>query len=176
MELILGISTLLGGVAAIWFFWEKAKTKKGIGRFLFSRAPAIPLEPRALFAYANGSERLHALTGGVAEKRGFEVEPIDGESAWLNEKIGKLDIRTIRELDAYVRKFGESAVKLTDYVSPQGPIDSGFILGLVLEIVAIERGGREGVREFHRDLQFSGGGQGWADEMFEAYQQIKEHH
>ncbi len=173
MELILAISTLLGGAAAVWFFWEKARSRKGISRLSFFREPAILLEPRSLFAYANGSERLHSLTRRVAEKRGFEVEPIDSESAWLNEKLRKLEVATIREVDLYVRKFGEAAVKLTDYVTPQGAIDTGFILGMVLEIVAIDRGGKEGVRAFHRDLQFSGGGQGWADEMFEAYQQIK---
>lgn len=176
MEFVLAISTLLGGVAAIWFFLEKAGSEKGMGPFSFFPEPAIPLEPRSLFAYANGSKRLHALTRRVAEKRGLKVEPIDGDSAWLNEKVTKLEIGTVRELDAYVRKFGEAAVKLTDYVTPQGSIDTGFILGMLLEIVAIERGGKEGVRELHRDVQFSGGGQGWADEMFEAYQQIKEHH
>lgn len=173
MEILLIVSTLLGGVAAVWFFWEKADSAKGIGRLSFSRAPAIPLEPRSLFAYANGSERLHSLTRKVAEKRGLKVEPIDGESASLNEKLEKLQIKTVRELDSYVRKFGESAVKLTDYIAPQGSIDNGFMLGMLLEIVAIHRGGKEGLREFHRDLRFSSGGDGWADEMFEAYGQIK---
>jgi hypothetical protein len=173
METLLVISTLLGGMAAVWFFWDKLP---GLVRLpSLRRAPAIPIDRRSLFAYANGSERLHSLTRRVAEKRGFEVQHIDGESAWLNEKIAKLGVKTIRELDAYVRKFGEAALKLTDYVTPQGPIDTGFILGMVLEIVAIERGGREGVREFNTGLKYSSGGHSWADEMYDAYQRVRGH-
>ena len=101
------------------------------------------------------------------------MRPIDSESAWLNEKIAKLKIQTVRELDLYVVKYGDAAAALTNYVTPQGPIDNGFLLGKVVDIVAIERGGLEGIRELNEGLKFSSGGRAWADEMFEAYHQIR---
>jgi len=173
IQAVLGIATLLGGISAIWFFWDKVKHKQPFRWSSLRRSPPIPLDPRSLFAYANGSERLHALTRKVASIRGFELRQIDGESAWLNEKIAKLQIPTVRDLDFYVMKYGDAAVKLTNYVTPQGPIDNGFLLGMVIDIVAIERGGQEGIRELNEGLKFSSGGRAWADEMFEAYQQIR---
>lgn len=173
IQTTLAIATLLGGVSAIWFFWDKLKLMQLFRWTSLRRFPAIPLDRRSLFAYANGSERLHALTRKVAATRGFEVRPIDGESAWLNEKIAKMQIPTVRDLDSYVMKYGDAAAALTNYVTPQGPIDNGFVLGMVVDIMAIERGGQEGIRELNDGLKFSSGGRAWADEMFEAYHQIR---
>jgi len=173
MEILFSACTLLGGITAIWFIWEKRSILKNYIFEKYYRAPNIPLNSSTLFAYANGSSRLRSLTNDLAIKRGFELRNIDSESAWLNEKVSKLEIKTIRELDSYVKKYGDSALKLTDYVTPEGKIDAGLILWMVLEIISIESDGQKGIRELNRDLKHSTGGNKWADEIYNAYRNIK---
>lgn len=111
----------------------------------------------------------------MAERRGLEMRRIDGESAWLNEQVQVLGIKTVRELDDLVKKHGPVAARLADYMAPKQPIDSGFVIGRVLEAVAIERGGKEGLRSFCTSLKYSTGDTGWAEEIYHAYQQIKQY-
>ena len=103
------------------------------------------------------------------------MRSIDSESAWLNEQVHVLDIKTVRELDALVKKHAAVASRLTDYRSPQNPIDSGFIIGAVLELVAIERGGKEGLRRFFDSLKYSSRGSTLSDEVFREYEQVRLH-
>ncbi len=175
MDVLLSIATLLGGVAAVMYFWEKRNPGwlseiKSLGR-----APAIPLDSGALFAYANSHPRPLNLTRAIAERRGLKLQSIDSESAWLNEQVQVLGIKTVRELEALVKKHGSVASRLTDYRSPQQPIDSGFIIGAVLEVVVMERGGKEGLRRFFDSLKYSSRESTLADEIFREYEQIRLH-
>jgi len=175
VEYLLSIATLLGGIAALMYFWEK-RNPGWLSRLRgLRRAPPIPLNPGSLFAYANSHHRPLALTRAIAERRGLKLRSIDSESAWLNEQIQALGIKTVRELDSLVKKHAVVASRLTDYRSPQHPIDSGFILGAVLEVAVMERGGREGLRRFFDSLKYSSRGSSFADEVFHEYEQIKRH-
>ena len=175
MEAILTICTILGGIAALMYFWEK-KNPGWLSRIKgYERAPAVPIDPSSLFAYVSSHPRPLALAQSIAERRGLEMRSIDSESAWLNEQVQVLGIKTIRELDDLVKQYGQVAVRLADYMTPKQPIDSGFVLGRVLEVVAIERGGKEGFRGFCTSLKHSTGGTGWAEEIHHAYQQIKQY-
>lgn len=127
-----------------------------------------------MFAYENGNPKLLRLTREITERRGLEFRATDSESAWLHEQIKLLEIKTIRELDGYVGKYGPLATKLTDYMSPQGSIDTGFLLGRILEIVVIKRGGIDALRDFESSLQLSSGGPHWANEIYVEYEQISE--
>jgi hypothetical protein len=126
-----------------------------------------------VFAYANGHPRPIGLVRAIAERRGLKLRDIDGECVWLNEQLQFLDIKTVRELDALVKRHAEAASRLADYMTPEQPIDTGFVLARVLELVAIERGGKEGLRRFCTSLKYSSGGTGWADEVYQAFEQIK---
>lgn len=164
----------MGGFAAIAYFFESGKLKQFICQLDFRAAPGIPADSRAVFAYANSNSKLLNLTREIAERRGLEFKAIDSESAWLHEQIKLLEIKTIRELDGYVKQYGPVATKLTDYMSPQGSIDTGFLLGRILEIVVIKRGGIDALRNFSKSLQFSSRGSQWEEEIFAAYEQINE--
>lgn len=173
IEVIVLISTILGGIAAIFFFWEKISSAQLLNRFRNKSAHPIPIDKRSVFAYVNGSERLSVLTQEIATRRGLELRNIDSQSIWLHEQIEKLEINTIRELDSYVKKYGAKAVLLSNYLTPKAEIDPGFVLGRVFHIIAIERGGHEGLREFLSNLKFSSGGRQVADEVYQSYVQIK---
>jgi hypothetical protein len=175
IEALLIISTLLGGAAAVWYFWDIFGQHESFDRSFGRLEPPTPIDSSSVFAYGNGSKRLWALTNRIANTRGFEIENVDGESAWLNERIKKFGVQTIRELDSYVQEYGEAAVKLTNYVTPQKAIDNWFVLQAVLDIAAIEKRGLEGIRELHRDLKYSTGGERWAEDVFKNYVQIKKH-
>ncbi len=175
MDVLLSIATLLGGVAAVVYFWEKRNPGWLSHVKSLARAPASPLDPGTLFAYANSHPRPLGLTRTIAERRGLKLQSIDSESAWLNEQIQILGIKTVRELDGLVKKHASVASRLTDYSSPQQPIDSGFIIGAILEVVAIERGGKEGLRRFFDSLKYSSRGSALADEKFRQYKQIRLH-
>jgi hypothetical protein len=172
MEILLAACTVLGGAAALAYFWDKKKP----GWFLQtwrSRAPAIPISPSSVFAYANGHPRPIGIVREIAERRGLQVGHIDGQSVWLNEQLEFLNIKTIRELDELVRKHAKAASRLADYITPEHSIDTGFVLARVLELVAIERSGKEGLRRFCTSLKYSSGGTGWADEIYHAFEQIR---
>ena len=62
------------------------------------------------------------------------------------------------------------ATRFTDYMTLQQPIDAGFVLEQVLDLVAIEHGGREGLRQFCSSLEHSAGGTRWADEICHAFE------
>lgn len=175
IEVLLIISTILGGAAALWFIWDKLCHHESFTQFFSRLEPSSPIDSGSVFAYGNGSKRLWALTNRIAKTRGFEVENVDGESAWLNERIKKFGVQTIRELDSYVRKYGEAAVKLTNHVTPKQAIDNWFVMNAVLDIAAIEKGGLEGIRDLHRDLEYSTGGERWAEDVFKNYEKIKKH-
>jgi hypothetical protein len=175
IELVLGICTILGGIAALMYFWEKRQPGWLSRLRNLGRTPAIPIDPSSVFAYANGHPRPIRLVRAIAERRGLPVRDIDGESAWLNEQIQVLGIKTTRELDAYVKRHGYDAVRLADYLTPKQPIDTGFLLGLVLELVAIERGGKEGLRCFYSSLKYSTRGTQYADEIYHVFEQISAH-
>ncbi|MBV1790791.1 hypothetical protein KQ940_22240 [Marinobacterium sp. D7] len=175
IETVALIATLLGGVAAIVYFWEKLPLPEFIAREKFAKVPAVPANSAAIFAYCNANQRLVSLTKRIAERRGYEIANFDSESVWLKEKISKMNVETLRELDGYVKKHGGAALRLSDYSTLQGPIDTGIALDEVLDIVLMERLGLEGFQEFHQSLQHSTGGAGWAREMFEAYEQVKSH-
>jgi hypothetical protein len=175
MDILLSIATLLGGVAAVVYFWEKRNPRWLLHVKSLARAPDTPLDPSSLFAYANTHPRLLGLTRRIAECRGLKLQSIDSESAWLNEQIQILGIKTVRELDGLVKKHASVASRLTDYSSPLQPIDSGFIIGAILEIVAIERGGKEKLQRFFDSLKYSSCGSALADEIFRQYEQIRLH-
>jgi hypothetical protein len=142
LEVILGISTVLGGLAALMYFQDKW-TPDWLTRFKGSvQAPAIPIDQRAVFAYASSHPRPIQLARSIAERRGLEFRSIDSESVWLLEQIQVLGIKTIRELDQLVKQHATVASRVSDYMTPKQPIDTGFILGRVLEVVAITRGGK----------------------------------
>ena len=172
LEVVLGVSTVLGGIAALMYFQDRW-TPDWLTRLKSSvRAPAIPVDPRALFAYASSHPRPLKLARAIAQRRGLEFRPVDSESVWLIEQIEVLGIKTIRELDQLVKQHATVALRLSDYMTPQQPIDTGFVLGRVLEVVAITRGGKEGLLRFCTSLRYSSGGSGWANEIFSAYQQV----
>ena len=173
IEVIVLISTILGGIAALFFFWEKISPKQLMNRFRNKSVPSTPIDKKSVFAYVNGNERLSALTKEIAARRSLKIRNIDSQSAWLHEQIEKLEIKTIYELDLYVNKYGDKAALLSNYLTPEAEIDAGFVLGRILHIISIERGGHEGLREFLSGLQYSSGGQHLADEMYKSYLQIK---
>src|SRR3990167_1714140 len=175
IETVALVATLLGGVAAVGYFWEKISLRELAARFLRAKAPAIPAESAAIFDYGNADQRLITLTKKIAERRGYEISNFDSQSAWLKEKIKKMGVSTIRELDGYVKKYGDLAVRLSDYHALEGKIDTGMVLSDVLDIVLMERLGLEEFKAFHESLQYSSGGAMWAKSMYDAYQQIKKH-
>ncbi len=175
IEVIALVATLIGGLAAIGYFWEKISIPGLIRRFKREKARAIQADSAAIFAYGNANARLTSLTKRIAERRGYEIGALDSESAWLKERIKQMNVSTIRELDEYVIKYGELVVRLSDYQSLEGKIDTGIVLSNVLDIVLMERLGLEGFQGFNESLTYSSGGAGWAKEIFHAYEQIKEH-
>ena len=136
-------------------------------------APETPIGAASLFAYANAHSSPLDLIHAIAQRRGLEVRCIDTETAWLNEQVEALKIKTIRELDSLVKEHAAIASRLCDYLSPEGPVDAGFVLARVLEIVAIERGGKQGLVSFCTSLKYSSGGAGWAAQIFNAYEEIR---
>lgn len=139
----------------------------------YPAAPPTPMSPAALIAYANGHPRPNDLIHEIGKRRRIPVEPLDSESAYLNEQVAALEIKTIRELDDLVRRYASVATRLSDYLSPQGSIDAGFILSRVLDVTAIERGGKAELIRFHESLRYSTGGARFAADMYKYYEEIK---
>ena len=136
-------------------------------------APSIPISSGSFFAYANAHPRPLDLIHTIAKRRHLEVRNIDSESACLNEQVSALGIETVRELDELVRKHAGVASRLCDYLLPTGPVDTGFILSRVLEVTAIDRGGKDGIARFYESLRYSSGGAGRGEEMFKYYEEIQ---
>jgi len=135
-------------------------------------APAAPVSPAALFAYASAHPRPLDLIHAIAKRRRLEVIAMDGGSICLQEKVVALGIATIRELDDLLRVHGDASSRLCDYLRPEGALDSSFILGRLFEIVAIERGGEAGIVSFCESLRYSTGGASWAKEIYRYYQEV----
>ena len=135
-------------------------------------ASAAPVSAGALFAYASAHPRPLDLIHALAKRRHLEVAAMDGEAISLEEKVKALGIATIRELDDLLRIHGEASSRLCDYLRPEGAVDSGFILGRLFEVVAIERGGEAGIVSFCESLKFSTGGASWAKEIYRYYQEV----
>lgn len=174
LAVVLSVATILGGVAALLYFWERRTHWIGSWIERSRRAPAVQVTPASLFAYAGAHHRPLSLTRTIAERRGFQVRIIDSESAWLNEQVNALGIKTVRELDVLVRRHGKVASRMTDYLAPESRvIDSGLLLGCVLKAEAIRRGGADGLRAFLGALRYSSGGTAFADAILEAYEQAR---
>jgi len=174
-EIPLSLATLLGGIAAVMYFWEK-RNLGWLSHLKQSRlAPAIPLDPSSLCAYASSHHRPLSLTRAIAQRRGLEVRSFDSESAWLDEQVKGLGLKTVRELDGLIKRYGHVASCLTDYSVPQQPIDSDFIIAAVFEIVVMERDGKEGLQRFSTALKYSHRDADLADELFHQYGKIKRH-
>jgi hypothetical protein len=139
----------------------------------YPAALPIPMSSAALCAYANGHPRPIDLIHAIGRRRRIEVARFDPESAYLNEQIAALKIKTVQELDELVSKHASVATRLCDYLSPQGSIDAGFILSRVLDVVAIERAGKAGLTHFHESLRYSTGGAHYAEEIYKYYEEIK---
>lgn len=171
---VLAVATILGGLAALAYFWERRTHWIGSWIERARRAPAVPMSPASLFAYAGAHHRSLSLTRMIAERRGFQVRHIDSESAWLNEQVNALGIVTVRELDGLVRRHGKVASRMTDYLAPESrAIDSGLLLGCVLEAEAIQRGGANGLRAFLGSLRYTSGGPAVAQAILKAYEQAR---
>ncbi|WP_132538108.1 hypothetical protein [Plasticicumulans lactativorans] len=138
----------------------------------YPQAPATPITPGALFAYASAHPRPLDLIHAIATRRCLTVKHMDGDALWLHEQVNALEIRTIRELDDLLCVHGESTSRLCDYLRPEGAVDSGFILERLFEIVAIERGGEAGLVSFEESLKLSSGGASWAKEIYRHYQEV----
>lgn len=139
----------------------------------YAPAPALPLSPRSLFAYANSHPRPNALIHQLAVRRTLAVQSFDSESAYLNEHVASLQIETVRELDELVVRHAVMAERISDYLQPQSPVDSGFLLSLVLDVYAIERLGLPAFIKYREALRYSSGGRRWAEEIYEYYVELK---
>ena len=95
IQTILGIYTVLGGLAVVAYFWEKQKRGFVSGLRSLRRAPAIPVDGSSVSAYANGHLRARGLVQALSQRRGLEIGQIDGESVWLIEQLCILGIGTI---------------------------------------------------------------------------------
>lgn len=123
----------------------------------YKREPDIEITEKAVFAYLLGSARLNDLTHSIAKRRKLDVERLTHGLAWLNERLALVGVKTIRELDEYVAKYGALAEALENYFSPMGAIDVGYLLQPVLDIVVIERDGIEGLRDLYKKVQLGSG-------------------
>jgi hypothetical protein len=173
LEALLIVATLLGGGAALIYFWEKFRPGR-LSRIKFvRRPPAVPIDAASLSAYAYSHPRPLGLAREIARRRRFKWKETSTGSAWLVEQVQALGIRTVRELDSLVKKHASTASRLSDYLTPQQPIDSCFVLGRVIEVVALERGGEDELRRLLGSLKYSSVDSGYVKEIVAAYQQIK---
>ena len=157
----------------------RSGTKRGAGGSPFAAAvtaspkytpePDTPRTPESVFAYLQGNARLLDLTEQLITRRKLDKRKVTSGIAWLDERLDVLGVKTIRELDRFVEQYGEAAGRLSNYFSPQGPIDSSFLLGYVLDIVVIEQAGLEGLRTHNELLRKSSGHD--ADYNFRAYRE-----
>ena len=74
--------------------------------------------------------------------------------------------------DELVRKHAGVASRLCDYLLPTGPVDTGSFRR-VLEVTAIDHGGKDGIARFYESLRYSSGGAGRGEEMFKYYEEIQ---
>lgn len=139
----------------------------------YAAAPALARNSQSVFAYLQGNARILDLTKALAQRRHLETTRADGENAWLNERLEVFGVKTIRELDHYVELHGEAAGRLSDYWSPQSPIDPGFLLGYIVDIAVIERDGLEGLEKYYQALKYSSNGPGTAEYIFMKYMDVK---
>lgn len=112
---------------------------------LYEAPPPIPMSPAGLFAYANGHSRPNDLLQAFGTRRRLRVCAIDSESAYLNEQIAVLQIKTVRDLDEVIARHAAIALRVSDYIRPEEPVDVAFLISLVLDLVAIDRGGLRGL-------------------------------
>lgn len=139
----------------------------------YEPSSAVPMSRATLFAYLNGHRRPIELLRNLASRRGLKTRPVDPESAYLNEQVNTLKVKTVRELDDILVRHWPLADKLSDYMQPEGAIDTGFIISLVLDIETIEARGLEGFVAYREGLRFSTGGRRWAEEIFGYYTNLK---
>lgn len=128
MEIILGIATLLGGVTAIWFFWDKYHDSKRAKNFVgpHSSAPRISsvakVESRVFGAFQSGREPF------------FINEPkYDVKSAKIEaSKNGKLTFLVIYDEDHPTKsKLFYSLGCFMDYFTTKKLVDDHFVPALV---------------------------------------------
>ena len=121
MYWVLAIATILGGIAALWFFWDKLLEKLGVGKAkqakLRDRLAALMLEGQALdHRLTSTGEPLETLEPDI-ESWGVKAE------TWLEENLG----------NSYLARFRNGAgVALGGYVmrrplnTKEGPLN-GFL-------------------------------------------------
>jgi transcriptional regulator with XRE-family HTH domain len=131
----------------------------------------IPMSPAALFAYLNGNPRPRQLVQRLADRRGWQIRPVQG-AAYLDEQIAKAGIANVRDLDNLVQKHGDLSLELIDYVRLDGHVDAAFPVSYVVVIHLIELGGVEALIKHFDGLRYSGGGKRWAKDLFSYYMEL----
>mgnify|MGYP003649207648 CR=1 FL=1 len=128
MEIILGIATLLGGVTAIWFFWDKYHDSRKIKNFVapLNSAPHEPpvdkVESRVFGAFQSGREPFF-----ISEPK-HDIKSAKSEAS----KHGKLAFLVIYDEDHPTKsKLFYSLGCFMDYFTTKKLVDDHFVPALV---------------------------------------------
>lgn len=173
-QVLLAMCTVLGGLSATLYFHEKLgiRSLATLKRRVFG-APKAPINPSSLSAYVHTNPQSRDLDKLIAEDFGLLLKPSDSDWQFLYEQTQVLGLRTIHQLDRLVAKHQRNARLLARNFRPSENIEFSHGLQLVLEIEAMERFGPDWYAKHLQSLQLTSTGQGYADDLWSYYQQVK---
>jgi diguanylate cyclase (GGDEF)-like protein len=112
----------------------------------------VPLTRHSLSVYMRTDERVRWLDEQIALSSGQRLNPAEDASSYVLEKANYLQLRTVDDLVALVRQFGDTSQKLSRCMVPTTPVSAGHSLSYVLDIAAAEKGERE-LRSYFQALR-----------------------
>lgn len=175
-QAFLAICTILGGIAAIFYFNEKLCLLTWTRlREMLSRPPKTPITASSIGAYVKTNERVRALDEAIAQDFGDEVERRESDWEWLKELAQAVGVQTIRDLDRLVNKHARHARLLARSFQTHKTIFTAHGVQLVLEIEVMNNRGLEGFIALLRDLKLTSTDAGFAKDLWDGYQRIIEH-
>lgn len=173
---LLAVSTLLGGVAALFYFNEKFRHFAISNlRAPFRRVPKVPISPTTLGAYVNTHPRPRKLDHDIAQDFGSEVERRESDWGWLYELAEAAGVETVRDLDKLVKKHYKLARLLARSFQSRDTIPSAHGVQLILDIKAMNELGLDEFITLLGSLKLTSAGPGYARELWDDYQRIITH-
>lgn len=133
--------------------------------------PPIPIE-QGLFGYITGSALVRRYDERLAGIYRLPLELFDcGDYGGLKEQLKFFSISTVRELDDLLREHGEVAFYMGYGWRPSKRICAGYILGLLMHVLAARLGSMEEVERYANSLTRISGG--WWRNVFDEYEVAK---
>jgi hypothetical protein len=138
--------------------------------------PPIPLDARSLSSYIGGSPVVKQFDKRIAEAADVRVERLGYADAFLERLLWQahyVGVNTLAELDEAVRSYGDMAVRLSHYFTPQGSLLAGRCIDLVFDVMVAQRGTIENTVTYFEGMPHTSASRMWAEEVWHACQQIK---